>query len=35
MCRKNWLFSGSEGGGKSAAFAYTVIETVELNSAHP
>ena len=25
--RKNYLFVGSEGGGKSAAIAYTLIET--------
>ncbi len=30
--RKNYLFVGSEGGGKSAAIAYTLIETAKLNS---
>ena len=29
--RKNYLFMGSEGGGKSAAIAYTLIETAKLN----
>lgn len=29
--RKNWLFAGSERGGKSAAIAYTLIETAKLN----
>ena len=33
--RKNYLFMGSEGGGKSAAIAYTVIETVKLNGVDP
>ena len=33
--RKNWLFSGSERGGKSAANAYTLIETAKLNDVHP
>jgi hypothetical protein len=28
--RKNYLFMGSEGGGKSAAIAYTLIETAKL-----
>ena len=29
--RKNYLFMGSERGGKSAAIAYTLIETAKLN----
>lgn len=29
--RKNYLFAGSEGGGKSAAIAYTLFETARLN----
>ena len=29
--RKNYLFVGSEGGGKSAAIAYTLIETAKVN----
>jgi hypothetical protein len=33
--RKNWLFMGSEGGGKSAAIAYTLIETAKLNGVEP
>ncbi len=31
--RKNYLFMGSQGGGKSAAIAYTLIETAKLNAA--
>ena len=33
--RKNWLFVGSEGGGKAAAIAYTLIETAKLNGIDP
>ena len=33
--RKNYLFVGSEGGGKAAAIAYTLIETAKLNSIDP
>ena len=33
--RKNWMFSGSEGGGKAMAIAYTLIETAKLNSVDP
>lgn len=33
--RKNYLFMGSVGGGKSAAIAYTLIETAKLNSVDP
>ncbi|MEQ9330203.1 IS66 family transposase [Thalassobaculum sp.] len=33
--RKNWLFAGSEGGGKAAAIAYTLIETAKLNGIDP
>jgi hypothetical protein len=29
--RKNWLFAGSEGGGRAAAIALTLIETAKLN----
>jgi hypothetical protein len=29
------LFVGSEGGGKSAAIAYTLIETAKLNGINP
>ena len=33
--RKNFLFVGSEGGGKSAAIAYSLIETAKLNGIDP
>ena len=33
--RKNFLFVGSERGGKSAAIAYTLIETAKLNAIDP
>ena len=33
--RKNYLFMGSENGGKSAAIAYTLIETAKLNGIDP
>jgi transposase len=33
--RKNWLFAGSERGVKSAAIAYTLIETAKLNGVDP
>lgn len=33
--RKNYLFMGSEGGGQSAAIAYTLIETAKLNGVDP
>jgi len=33
--RKNYLFMGSERGGKSAAIAYTLIETAKLNNVDP
>src|SRR5919112_76043 len=33
--RKNFLFVGSAGGGKSAAIAYTLIETAKLNAVNP
>ena len=33
--RKNWLFAGSEHGGKSAAIAYTLIETAKLTVVDP
>ena len=33
--RKNYLFVGSKGGGKSAAIAYTLIETAKLNGVDP
>ena len=33
--RKNWLFAGSEGGGKAMAIAFTLIETAKLNDVDP
>ncbi len=33
--RKNYLFIGSEGGGKFAAIAYTLIETAKLKGVNP
>lgn len=33
--RKNYLFMGSESGGKSAAIAYTLIQTAKLNGVDP
>ncbi len=33
--RKNYLFMGSERGGKSAAIAYTLIEPAKLNGVDP
>ncbi|KZK78128.1 Transposase IS66 family protein [Pseudovibrio sp. W64] len=33
--RKNYLFMRSEGGGKAAAIAYTLIETAKLNDIDP
>ncbi|MCP4383670.1 MAG: IS66 family transposase [Hyphomicrobiales bacterium] len=33
--RKNWLFTGSQRGGTSAAIAYTLIEAAKLNSVDP
>jgi len=33
--RKNYLFVGSEAGGKAAAIAYTLIETAKLNAVNP
>jgi len=33
--RKNYLFVGSQAGGKSAAVAYTLIETAKLNGVDP
>ena len=33
--RKNYLFVGPEGGSKSAAIAYTLIETAKLNGVDP
>ena len=33
--RKNFLFVGSAGGGRSAAIAYILIETAKLNGVNP
>lgn len=33
--RKNYLFMGSDRGGKSTAIAYTLIETAKLNGIDP
>jgi len=33
--RKNWLFAGSDSGGRSAAAAYSLIETAKLNGFDP
>ena len=33
--RKNYLFMGSPRGGRSAAIAYTLIETPKLNAIDP
>ena len=33
--RKNYLFMGSDAGGRSAASAYTLIETAKLNGVEP
>ena len=33
--RKNYLFVGSEAGGKAAAITYTLIETAKLNGVDP
>ena len=33
--RKNWLFAGSARGGRSAAIAYTLIETAKQNGVDP
>jgi transposase len=33
--RKNYLFVGSEAGGKATAIAYTLIETAKLNAVDP
>ena len=33
--RKNYLFMGSDKGGRSASIAYTLIETAKLNGVDP
>jgi transposase len=33
--RRNWLFAGSEAGGRRAAQFYTLIESAKFNSVNP
>jgi hypothetical protein len=33
--RKNWLFAGSDSGGKRAALFYTLIRSATLNGLEP
>ena len=33
--RKNWIFAGSERGGKAMAMAFTLIEIAKLNGVDP
>ena len=33
--RKNWLFAGSDKGGKNASIIYTILETAKLNNVNP
>jgi len=33
--RKNWMFAGSQGGGKAMAIGYTLIETAKLHKVDP
>ena len=33
--RKNWMFAGSQRGGKAMAIAFTLIETAKLNKVDP
>jgi transposase len=33
--RRNWLFAGSENGGRRAAVIYSLIETAKLNNLEP
>jgi len=33
--RKNWMFAGSQRGGKSMAVAFTLIQTAKLNNVDP
>lgn len=35
LSRKNWLFAGSERGGRAAAIAFSLIETARLNGIEP
>ncbi len=33
--RKNWMFAGSEGGGKAMAIAFTLVETAKMSNVDP
>ena len=35
LSRKNWLFAGSERGGRAAAVMFSLIETARLNGVEP
>ncbi len=35
LSRKNWLFAGSERGGRAAAVAFSLVETARLNGVEP
>ena len=35
LARKNYLFAGSDDGGRRAAIMYTLIETARLNGVDP
>lgn len=35
LSRKNWLFAGSERGGRAAAVVFSLIETARLNGVEP
>jgi hypothetical protein len=35
LCRKNWLFAGSDTGGERAAVLYSLIGTCRLNGVEP
>ena len=35
MGRRNWLFAGSESGGRRAALMYSLIESAKMNSLNP
>ena len=34
-CSKNYLFCGSDAGGKRAACIYTILETAKMNGVNP
>lgn len=33
--RRNWMFAGSDAGGRRAALIYTLVETAKLNGLDP